>query len=183
MAKPYVIDHALFGKVEIVAPDDFGELIELKALTFRGNEVPTTLFYTSDSMAKLTPQSLDAFALLAPRLEAFDAIVRKSIPQREMSDWLADRADISVWRTELQEQARETLSRIFPRAARLTDVTRDEFIAALWLDRIQFSLDPSHSGGASLTMDYRILPIEIDGGVFAAKFDETGNFMDVLTES
>jgi hypothetical protein len=183
MAKLYVIDHALFGRVEIVAPDDLGELIDLKAVTFRGNEVPTTLFYTSDSMAKLTPQSLDAFALLAPRLEAFDAIVRKSIPEREMSDWLADRADISVWRTELQEQARENLARIFPRTAVITGITRDEFIAALWLDRVQFSLDPSQSGGASLTMDYRILPIEIDGGVFAAKFDETGIFIDLVTES
>jgi hypothetical protein len=182
MAKPYVIDHALFGKVAIIATDD-SELIDLKAVTFRATEVPTTLFYTSDSMAKLTPQSLDAFALLAPRLEAFDAIVRKSIPEREMSDWLSDRADISVWRTELQEQARETLSRIFPRTAMITGVTREEFIAALWLDRIQFSLDPSQSGGASLTMDYRILPIEIDGGVFAAKFDQTGALIGVVPES
>jgi hypothetical protein len=32
-------------------------------------------------------------------------------------------------------------------------------------------------------MDYRILPVEIDSGVFAAKFDETGIFTDVVTES
>jgi hypothetical protein len=89
----------------------------------------------------------------------FDAIVCKTIPKLEMSDWRADRADHSVWRTELQEQARETLSRIFPRTLTLTSVTRDEFVAALWLDRIQLSLDPSQSGGVGLTIDYRLLKL------------------------
>jgi hypothetical protein len=183
MAEPYVIDHPLFGTVEIGAPDEYGELIDLESIKVSAAEIPTTLFYSSVSMAKLTQQSLDSFAVLAKRIEDFDAIVRKNLPDSMIEEWLADRADISVWRTELQELARQNLADVFPNAGSLTDVSREDFIAALKLARIQFSLDQSQSGGAALTMDYRILPIEIDGGVFAANFNETGVFIDVVTES
>jgi hypothetical protein len=68
VAEPYKIDHPLFGIVERTAPGEYGDLIDLKPVTLRGAEIPTTLYYTSSSMAALSQQSLDPFAKLAQRI-------------------------------------------------------------------------------------------------------------------
>jgi hypothetical protein len=183
MAKLYVIDHSLFGRVELEQPDEYGGLVSLNPVLFGKKHIQADLYYSAGGMAGLMQPSLDVFAQLVPRLEEFDCVVRERLLDKDIEEWLADRADVSVWSDDVKDEVRETLARVFPRVTTLTDVTRQDFLAALKLDRICFSLDKSGSGGAALTMDYRLLPIEIDGGVFAAKFDEVGAFIDIVTES
>ncbi|MDO5643200.1 MAG: hypothetical protein Q4G26_12560 [Paracoccus sp. (in: a-proteobacteria)] len=71
----------------------------------------------------------------------------------------------------------------FPGARRVQDVSADDFAHALWLERGCFSLSPEDSGGAALTLDYRILPPEEDQYILAAKFSGAGDFPDVVIES
>jgi hypothetical protein len=177
------INHPVLGELTLIEPHSMGDLLDLKPQSLGGTTVPARLFYSAKSLRNIAPTALEPLANLAQQLTDFDAVVRAQLGATLIEDWLDHHNDITMWQDELQAPAARELARIFPGVSDLTRVTHAQFAATLWLERICFSLDSSLSGGATLTMDYRVLPVELDDNIIAAKFDEAGAFMGAVIES
>ena len=181
------IDHPLFGLVEFLPKSEigeYGELCTLQNTPFRGAMIPITLYYSEEALTSFSPDMLEPFTALIGRLDEFDAKARTSVSTETRVQWLADRIDASSWAThDLYDASSKRLEQLFPKVTLLTDVSEEQFATALWLEKIGFSLNLPGSDGAALTMDYRILPVELDNHLFAARFEPNGTLIGVRMES
>jgi hypothetical protein len=181
------IEHPFFGSVTFAAADEidgYGDLCDLKAVSFRGALYSAMLYYTRASLARLTSQSLDGLAALAGRLDDLDRKARAQIPDHLRMDWLSDRTDATTWASaDTAARAMALLRKTFPDSALLTDVTAEQFSASLKLHSLMFSLAPDGADGSALTLDYRVLPEDVDDYLFAAKFAEDGRLISIALES
>lgn len=181
------IDHHLFGRIAFLpdnALDDFGDLVELNPVPYRQRTIPATLFYSRSVLPNAVAQTVEKLADLALRLNALDSEVRHRIPASLQTNWCSDRLNPDYFgSSEQYESVCAELSRILPSAADQIAVRSGEFSDALKLEKICFSLDPAGSGGAALSMDYRILPVELDAEIICATFDLEGQLVSIHTES
>jgi hypothetical protein len=181
------IEHSFFGNVTFAAARDidvYGDLCDLRPISFRGETYPAMLYYTPEALVRLTPQILDGLAALAGRLDTLDEVVRTSVPDELRLDWLSDRMDATTWASaDAAARATALLRTTFPDAPVLTEVTAAQFSAALKLHSLMFSLAPDGDDASALTVDYRVLPDDVDDYLFAAKFAVNGDLLSIAIES
>lgn len=163
--------HPYFGEF------DLNESDTLKTIVVDGREVEIDLYMRRETYGDFKPEKLDSYVPLLESLDRLDAQVRANIPEQERLYWLGDRMEYDV------DERTEKLAQLFPGAKKAEDVSPEAFAKALWLDRISLSLSPEDSGGAAMTLDYLIFPVEEDGAIFAARFSADGRLMEIVTES
>lgn len=163
--------HPYFGEFDLRESDT------LKTIIVDGREVEVELYMDRKAQGEFEPKQLDQFVPLLDNLAGIDAQVRAHIPEETRLDWLGDRMEFDA------DERTEQLAQMFPGAKTPEDVSPEAFAKALWLDRISLSLSPGDSGGAAMTLDYLIFPVDEDGEIFAAKVSADGKLMDVALES
>lgn len=142
-----------------------------------GRPIELTVYMNEARLTDFTPSDLDGFVALAQGLPELDAKLRAAIPAEIRLRWLSDRLE------PFGEDWRDLMAAAFPGAQRAEDVSPAAFARALWLERGCFSLSPEDSGGAALSLDYRILPPDHDSEVVVARFSLEGALLDVVIES
>lgn len=163
--------HPFFGSQRL------SELATIGEATIAGWNVPVDLYMNRRAMLVFEPEQLDAFVPLAENLSGLDAKVRAAFPEQVRNDWLEERFSNG------SPKLRAALDEIFPGATSPSDITPAAFASALILDRACFSMSPDDSDGATLTLDYAVLPKRDDDELFAAKLDASGSLIDIVVES
>jgi hypothetical protein len=180
------LTHPFFGNVTFAAADEideYGDLCDIDPVRVRGQLCPSSLYYTRANLDGLTSQTLDPLAALAKRIDQLDDVARRTVPAALSENWLRDHSDPEMWGSKITAQrALEKLQSIFPGKSSLDLVSPAEFAAALTLEAVSFSLAPDNSGGASMTLDYRILPDDLSDDVIAAKFSADGRLLSIDVE-
>lgn len=165
-------DHPFFG------PCDLSGFDEIATIDFAGRAVTIDLVMSPRTMVVFEPEMLDPAAALLQKIADLDASVRGRFPPEVREAWLADRYDV-----DHGPSLREALQRAFPGAGKAADVSPQAFAAALELHRGTYAIAPDGTYAATLTLDYRILPDEVDNYLFAAKFSAKGAMLEICTES
>lgn len=164
--------------------DEYGDLLGLQPLAFRDERIPCDLYYTPASLPRLSAATLDPLAALAGRVVELDVTARAAFTTDVSTRWLADGLNPNTWADPaLHTAVIAQLDLLFPGVRVPEDVSLDRFVSALRLDRACLSIAPEGASGAAITLDYRILPNNMDNYLFAAKFAADGALMSIDTES
>ena len=164
-------NHPYFGEFDLTESDT------LKTITVDGREVDIDLYMKRETYGDFRSEKLDQFVPLLENLDRIDAQVRASIPEETRLNWLGDRMEFDV------DERTEKLAQMFPGVKKPQDISPEAFAKALWLDSISLSLSPEDSGGAAMTLDYLIFPVDEDGEIFTAYVSADGELMDIVLES
>jgi hypothetical protein len=180
------INHPVFGKLEFLPAgeiDEFGDILKLPSVSFEGASYDSTLYYSKKSLANPGP-ALDQCAKLIDRLPELDKAARANVPADLVQMWIADRLDPETWPSEeTAAEAQKLLRDAFPGIEDMMSITPAQFGRALKVNAFGFSIAPEGSGDSALTIDYIILPMEIDNYIIAAKFAPDGKLIEVDMES
>ncbi|WP_442678230.1 hypothetical protein ACSBM8_11890 [Sphingomonas sp. ASY06-1R] len=163
--------HSYFGRCRL------SELTKIGTATLAGRKIPIELYMPQRAMAVFEPEQLDPFVPLIERIETLDAKVRTEFPDDIRAIWLEERF------VHGGPALRRALDNVFPGATAPDEVSQQDFAKGLKLDCARFSLSPESRSGATLTMDYRILPRRNDNELFAATFTDLGDLLDICIES
>jgi hypothetical protein len=163
--------HSYFGRCRL------SELTKIGTATLAGRKIPIELYMPKRAMVVFEPEQLDPFVPLIERIDALDARVRTEFPEEVRAIWLEERF------VHGGPALRRALNTVFPGATAPHDVSQQDFVKGLSLDCARISLSPESRGGATLTMDYRIMPRRNDNELFAARFTDLGELLDIGIES
>lgn len=180
---PSTSSHYSEDTEEVAAPNFTHDVLghcdgdELPPINIGGKAVEVWLYMSGEQLKYLQPSDLDIFVPLVARIDEFDKIARAAVPA-ETSDYFHDLWD--------DEDYRKRVQAAFPDMKGPDDAKADQIEAAIWPNHITLSLDLSGSGGAALSIDYKLLPEDEElpeDNVFCASFAPDGKFLGIAQES